>query len=120
MIIDQKLGNDDQLKAFSFVMYLDLVFEMPIHSPINVAPFGRNLFVGLHSNVTGVFNNFFLSFDQLNKLCMAFNEAEKEFNKLDADLKNKCKLKEESVFPLDLLEYQIHEIIEKQCGRSFK
>ena len=120
MISDQKLGIEDQVKTFSVMVYMD--FEMQIHSSIIVAPIGLSLFVGLHANEKGDFlnRNIHLSFDMLNKLSMAFDEAEKEFNKLDADLKNKCKLKEESVFPLDLLEYQIHEKIEKQCGRCFK
>ena len=120
LIIDQKLSNEDQLKAFSVVLYIDMEFEMLIHSSINVAPFGQTLFVGLHSNVKGVFNNIYLTFDQLNKLCMAFDEAEKEFTKLNADLKSKRKLKTGILVQPDGLEYQIHEKIEKQCGRSFK
>ena len=95
-------------------------FEMLMYSSINVAPFGQTLFVGLHSNVKGVFNNIYLTFDQLNKLCMAFDEAEKEFTKLNADLKSKRKLKTGILVQPDGLEYQIHEKIEKQCGRSFK
>ena len=100
-------------------MYLD--FDMGLERSINVAPMEQSLFVGLHSQEkAGNFGNVFLSFDMLNNLCMAYNKAEKEFNQLDANLKSKHKLKTGMLVQPDGLEYQIHEKIEKQCGRFFK
>ena len=68
--------------------------EIQIRSSIIVALFGQTLFVELHANKKGdsLNRNIYLMFDQINALGMAFDEAENEFNKLGADLKNKRKL----------------------------
>ena len=96
-------------------------FEIQLFLSINVAHIGQSLTVGLHyRDVKGKVGNIFLSFDQLNELCTAFDEAKNEFNKLDAELKSKRKMKTEILVPPFMIVYQIHEEIEKQCGRSFK
>ena len=66
---------------------------MQIHSFIIVATFGQTLFVGLHANEKGDFlnRNFHFKLDQINAVSMALDEAEKKFNKLDADLKTNAK-----------------------------
>ena len=76
----------------------------------------------LHADVKDDFwiRDIRLDIDKLNRLSMAFDEAEEEFNKLDADVKNKSKLKTGILIQPFGLESLIYEKIERQCGRSFK
>ena len=120
LISEQKIDENEQEVAFSVLLYKDS--EKWISSSIIVGSFNKTLYVGLHADEKNDFwiRNIRLDIDQLNGLSKAFDEAEDEFNKLDADVKNQRNLRTGLLIQPFGLESLIYEKIERQCGRSFK
>lgn len=120
LISEQEMEENEQEIAFSVLLYKDR--EQRISSSIAVGSFNKTLLVVLHADVKDDFwiRDIRLDIDELNGLSMAFDEAEEEFNKLNADVKNKRKLKTGLLIQPFGLESLIYEKIEKKCGRSFK
>ena len=117
LIIERNLPPSVQFASFS--VGLCALNESTIFYTISVEPIEHTLIVGMHKIVkcsTTWPTNIFFTFDSLNNLELALDEADNKVNILDADLKGRCKFKKGNFIRQSDMKNLIHEKTATQCG----